>query len=284
MRGRLFVLILACAEMALAEAPTTSVRPLPRPLAQVLAPPAAEPTPTTLAPVTAPKPRPEALTATPAPVAEAVVAPAPVLTAAPPTPPKPRPADLVTSVASAPTAEAPAAKSSKKKGKKGSVCGDSDIRGEALSAIPAKYKGCGLDEPVRVTMVSDVALNPAATISCDTADALKKWVETGVRPAFGNRKVVELKVAASYICRTRNNVKGAKISEHGRGKAIDISGFVMSDGTLWTVANNYNSTIRKAHRAACGIFGTTLGPGSDGYHEDHLHFDIARYNSGTYCR
>ena len=191
---------------------------------------------------------------------------------------------MVTSVASAPSGDAPTAKSSRKKGKKGSVCGDSDVRGEALSAIPAKYKGCGVDEPVRVTMISDVALNPAATISCDTAEAMKKWVEKGMRPAFGNRTVVELRVAASYICRTRNNVKGAKISEHGRGKAIDISGFVMSDGTLWTVAGNYNATIRKAHKAACGIFGTTLGPGSDGYHEDHLHFDIARYNSGSYCR
>ena len=280
MRGRLFVLILACGGMALAEAPQSSVRPQPRPILQVPTLPAAEPTPATPAPVTMPKPRPPTLA--PAPQAPPVLAP--VLNAVPATPPKPRPANLVASVATAPTAEAPAAKSTRKKGKKGSVCGDSDIRGEALSAIPAKYKGCGLDEPVRVTMVSDVALNPAATISCDTAQALKTWVETGMRPAFGNRQVVELKVAASYICRTRNNVKGAKISEHGRGKAIDISGFVLSDGTLWTVAGNYNATLRKAHKAACGIFGTTLGPGSDGYHEDHLHFDIAHYNSGSYCR
>ena len=280
MRGRLFVLILACGGMALAEAPQSSVRPQPRPILQVPTLPAAEPTPATPAPVTMPKPRPPTLA--PAPQAPPVLAP--VLNAVPATPPKPRPANLVASVATAPTAEAPAAKSTRKKGKKGSVCGDNDIRGEALSAIPAKYKGCGLDEPVRVTMVSDVALNPAATISCDTAQALKTWVETGMRPAFGNRQVVELKVAASYICRTRNNVKGAKISEHGRGKAIDISGFVLSDGTLWTVAGNYNATLRKAHKAACGIFGTTLGPGSDGYHEDHLHFDIAHYNSGSYCR
>ena len=277
MRGRLFVLIAAFAGMALAEAPSSSVRPQPRPMAQVPALLAAEPTTAAVAPGTTPKARPTAIAPTP----QTSVAPVTSVTAAPPTPPKPRPENLVTSVAAATTAEMPAAKSSKKKSKKGSVCGDSDIRGEALSAIPAKYKGCGLDEPVRVTVVSDVALNPAATISCDTAEALKKWVEVGMRPAFGNRKVVELKVAASYICRTRNNVKGAKVSEHGRGKAIDISGFVMSDGTLWTVVDNYNSTIRKAHKAACGIFGTTLGPGSDGYHEDHLHFDVARYNSGT---
>ncbi|MFY9319919.1 extensin family protein, partial [Lentibacter algarum] len=42
--------------------------------------------------------------------------------------------------------------------------------------------------------------------------------------------------------------------------------------------------IRAAHKAACGPFGTTLGPGSDGYHEDHLHFDTARYSGGPYCK
>lgn len=258
MRGRVLflALTLALTGLAFAEAPTTSIRPEPRPDDLVVPDPVA-------------------------PQAEAPAAPA--LTV-PNTPPKHRPDNLVTTSA-APAPEVPAKKAPKKKaGKKGSVCGDNEIRGEALSAIPAKYKGCGLAEPVRVTGVAGVALNPAATISCDTAAALKQWVEKGMQPAFGNRQVVELKVAASYICRTRNNVKGAKISEHGRGKAIDISGFVMADGTTWTVLRNYNATIRKAHRAACGIFGTTLGPGSDGYHEDHLHFDIARYNSGSYCR
>ena len=33
-----------------------------------------------------------------------------------------------------------------------------------------------------------------------------------------------------------------------------------------------------------GIFGTTLGPGSDGYHEDHMHFDTAHQRGGAYCR
>jgi hypothetical protein len=38
------------------------------------------------------------------------------------------------------------------------------------------------------------------------------------------------------------------------------------------------------HRAACGTFGTTLGPGSDGMHEDHFHYDTARHRNGAYCR
>jgi hypothetical protein len=27
-----------------------------------------------------------------------------------------------------------------------------------------------------------------------------------------------------------------------------------------------------------------LGPGSDGFHEDHLHYDVARHGGGAYCR
>lgn len=166
---------------------------------------------------------------------------------------------------------------------KGTVCGDPDIRGEVLAPIKGKVKGCGLDQPVRVTSISGIRLNQPATVSCDTAAALKTWIERAMRPAMGRAEVVELRIAASYVCRPRNNKKGAKISEHGRGRAVDVAGFVFADGTEWSVLQNYNKQIRRAHKNACGIFGTTLGPGSDGFHEDHLHFDIAS-NRSPYCR
>lgn len=168
--------------------------------------------------------------------------------------------------------------------KSGYVCGDPDIRGEELARVTSKTKGCGIEEPVRVVAVDGIRLSTPATIDCTTASALKTWVQQGLRPAFGSREIVEIQIAASYICRPRNNVRGNKISEHGRGKAVDVSGIVFSDGKLVTVAQNYGRELRRAHKAACGIFGTTLGPGSDGYHEDHLHFDTAGYRSGPYCR
>lgn len=174
-------------------------------------------------------------------------------------------------------------------GKKGSVCGDRSIRGQTIPPIAAQVKGCGVAEPVRVTSIAGVKLSQAADIDCPTAIALKRWVEEGLQPQYKRNPVVQLQVAAHYICRPRNNIKGARISEHGRGRAIDISGFVLSDGSLITVASNYrgkareSQAMRAAHKAACGIFNTTLGPGSDGHHEDHLHFDTAR-GRGPYCR
>ena len=139
-------------------------------------------------------------------------------------------------------------------------------------------------EPVKITSVSGVVLNPAATLDCPTALALRAWVDQGLQPAFAPNDVVELRIFGSYICRSRNNARGAKISEHGRGKAVDIGAFVLGSGKTVNVVSNYNAQVRKAHKSACGIFGTTLGPGSDGYHEDHLHFDTASYRSGSYCR
>lgn len=172
--------------------------------------------------------------------------------------------------------------------KKGSLCGDRSIRGETMGRITAKVAGCGIEEPVKVTHVAGVKLSQAALMDCPTALALRTWVEKGLQPNFGRNPVVELKVAGHYVCRTRNHKKGAKVSEHGKGRAIDISGFTLANGKTISILKgwrgDYGKAIRAAHKAACGPFGTTLGPGSDGYHEDHLHFDTARYRSGPYCR
>jgi hypothetical protein len=174
------------------------------------------------------------------------------------------------------------------KPKKGGLCGDRRIRGQTVPPIPAKVKGCGIANPVKVTEVDGVALVPAATIDCDTAIALASWVRNGLKPAAGKRGVAQLNVAASYACRSRNNIRGARISEHGRGRAIDIAAVVLGNGQVLDVLRDYRRdagrVLRAAHKAACGPFGTTLGPGSDGYHENHLHFDTARHRGGPYCR
>ncbi|MCB1487682.1 MAG: extensin family protein, partial [Bauldia sp.] len=98
------------------------------------------------------------------------------------------------------------------------------------------------------------------------------------------------RVAASYSCRTRNNVPGAKLSEHAHGNAIDISAFQVS-GVGWVEVGKANTMGKRrflaaVRKSACGPFTTVLGPGSDGYHEDHLHFDVIRRGkngSSLYC-
>lgn len=175
--------------------------------------------------------------------------------------------------------------------RKGSVCGLPEVKGQALSRIAASVKGCGVAEPVRVTSVDGVRLSAPAIMDCPTARALSAWVHGAVIPVIGKQGggVAQLQVAADYTCRPRNNVKGAKISEHGRGKAIDISAIVLKNGTVLSVLTGWRDArqgpiLKALHKAACGPFGTVLGPSANHQHQDHLHLDTAGYRSGSYCR
>ncbi len=172
-----------------------------------------------------------------------------------------------------------------------SLCGDPTIKGEVLAPIAGKLPGCGLDKPVRVSSVDGVVLGQRSIMDCTTAKALRKWITGTVKPSVGRRGggVKSLSVSSHYSCRTRNSQPGAKISEHGKGHAIDISSINLNDGTKITVLDGWRDRrdgklLRKFHASACGPFGTVLGPESGRFHKDHFHFDTARHRSGPYCR
>lgn len=246
-----------------------------------------------------PLPRPETLALPTAPPPE-LAAPAPetVTAAAPPTAdprlagirPLPRP-----ELASAPMPSllAPTPRSTPKTGPglslKGSVCGVPGILGQEIAPIPAAVRGCGLDDGVKVTAISGIPFSQPLTIDCATAKAMKTWIDRGIVPAVGTRGggIARIEVFDTYACRPRNNVRGNKVSEHGRGKAIDFAGMKLRNGEIITVLNGWKSQprlLKAIHAAACGPFGTVLGPQSDRYHLNHIHVDTARYRSGAYCR
>lgn len=144
--------------------------------------------------------------------------------------------------------------------------------------------GCSLPVPVRLTGVrladgTVAAFNPPATLRCEAAVAVAAWMRDDIGPAVAamGTRLEAVKVADSYSCRPRNRVRGAKISEHGIGNAFDTYGFVLADKRVIEVKNGSMpldfQTAMKA--SACARFSTVLGPGSDGYHEDHIHVDLA---------
>jgi len=173
----------------------------------------------------------------------------------------------------------------------GAVCGDVAIQGEAIGAVPGRIAGCGVENAVRISSVSGIGLSVKSTMDCGTARALKTWIDGSAKPALSSKGggLREIRVAAHYACRRRNNAKTGKISEHGKGRAIDISGFRLADGSEVTVLKGWNArstrkALRRMHKDACGPFGTVLGPKANKFHLDHFHFDTARYRSGSYCR
>ena len=279
-RAALLVALCLGPAPAAAQGLETSLRPLARPVASLATSGAVAPSAVTDAASVRPRLRPVRTAAAEPDYLTAVAFAVPR--------PPPRPRGLATgnderAIVTAAAVLVPPSKTMTRS-KKGSVCGDPSIRGEVLAPITARIKGCGVAEPVRVTSVAGVRLSEAAIMDCPTASALKAWVNKGLKPAFPKTDVVELRVAAHYSCRPRNNQTGAKISEHGKGRAIDLAAIVLDDGRVLTVGDDWGNTLRRVYKAACGIFGTTLGPGSDGYHEEHMHFDTARYRAGSYCR
>ncbi len=175
--------------------------------------------------------------------------------------------------------------------RKGAICGDLEIQGEVVGRVTGNLRGCVIENAVRVREVAGIGLSQRSVMDCQTASALKNWMEGSAIPAFSRKGggLQSVKVAAHYSCRTRNNQKGAKLSEHGKGRAIDISAFRLSNGTEVSVLKGWNApayrnAMRRIHRDACGPFGTVLGPNANRFHRDHFHFDTARYRSGSYCK
>ena len=123
-----------------------------------------------------------------------------------------------------------------------------------------------------------VKIRPAATLRCGMARELAAFLRDDAAPAAeaSGSKLARLDIAGSYQCRGRNGASGGKMSEHGRANAVDLSGFAFADGKELGVfsADLPKAFADKVKAAACGRFNTVLGPGSDGFHETHLHIDL----------
>nr|WP_323781839.1 extensin family protein [Amylibacter sp.] len=175
--------------------------------------------------------------------------------------------------------------------KKGSVCGIKGIRGYSVKRVRGKG-GCGIDQPVKITEIDGVKLTREALVGCDAARALYGWVQQKAKPTVGRRGggLAKIQVIAGYSCRNRNSAKGGRLSEHAKGNAIDISGFILKNGTSMSVLRDWRSTgsgptLKRLHKTACGPFKTVLGPNANRFHQDHFHFDVAKHRGGgSYCR
>ncbi|MEO0621127.1 MAG: extensin family protein [Pseudomonadota bacterium] len=172
------------------------------------------------------------------------------------------------------------------------ICRDPRLEGERIDPIRHATLPCGIAAPVKLHRVAGVRLSTPAKLTCGTARAVADWV-TGIlipaaRETMGSSPA-ELRVAGSYVCRTRNHQPGARISEHGLGRAIDFSAVSLADGRQVSVFADWGvgdagRLLRRMHSGACGLFTTVLGPGSDAFHDDHFHFDTAARGGEPYCR
>jgi hypothetical protein len=148
---------------------------------------------------------------------------------------------------------------------------------------------CGVPEVVRLEAVvlpdqSRVAIAPPAVLRCTMAEAIVSWVreEAAPRALDLGASLKTIANLASFDCRGRNRILGAKLSEHGKGNALDIRALKLADGRVVELTDpQVPKDFREGLRASvCARFMTVLGPGSDGYHEDHVHVDLAERRGG----
>jgi hypothetical protein len=157
---------------------------------------------------------------------------------------------------------------------------------------PVNGKGtCGMTKPFKVAAVSGgfVEFKPKATLSCPLVANVEAWFHEAIQPAamawYGS-PVIEIKQISAYSCRTMNAQPGTPISEHAFGNALDIASFRFADGREvdfkggWKGKPEEQGFLRAVHAGACERFSTVLAPGSNAFHYDHIHVDLARRASG----
>jgi hypothetical protein len=172
---------------------------------------------------------------------------------------------------------------------------------------------CGIAAPIKVTAIGarkSVKVDPPAILNCALAAAAVRWMDKKIQvPALAElgETVVEIRNAASYACRRRNNKKDGKLSEHALGNALDVSSFTLSSGKIVSVLKGWRGQkndslieqvvskvvpretaesrfLKHAHAGACEVFSTILGPEADQYHVDHFHLDLGRGGRYLVCR
>jgi hypothetical protein len=173
---------------------------------------------------------------------------------------------------------------------------EADCRRE-LKRIGATYQDlppigdgnyCGIDYPVKLAQLSgDIAIKPAATLSCQMALQVAKWTKHELGPSTRRRYFTGVKAihqASSYSCR---KIRGSRtMSEHSKGNALDIMRIELDSGRKIGVkkpgffAFREKGLLNNVRADACGYFSTVLGPGYDRDHKDHFHFDIAKRRNG----
>jgi hypothetical protein len=147
---------------------------------------------------------------------------------------------------------------------------------------------CGYDDGVVWTPggARKIRYAPAAPpLACALAAGLVLWEREVVEPSAEHRlraRVVAIDHYGSYSCRRMYGRPTGDWSEHARARALDVAGFLLSDGRHVTLARDWTRKgpeslfLHDVRDGACRLFATVLSPDYNAAHRDHLHLDEAK--------
>src|SRR6185437_2190758 len=105
-------------------------------------------------------------------------------------------------------------------------------------------EACGGSDMLRLeaALRSDgarIELKPAPVLRCEFAESVAAWLRDEAAPRV-EKLGAPLRTVETYDdfeCRGRNRVAGAKLSEHGKGNAVDLRAFVLADGRAFELTD-----------------------------------------------
>ena len=152
--------------------------------------------------------------------------------------------------------------------------------------------GCGIPHGVVVLRgPTGVAYDPPITVDCTLARALGRVEEIVQEEAELHLKAPIARIGnlGGFSCRPRNTRKGASLSAHAFGSAVDLSSFHPAKGAAAIVARDWADAPRTTparddrQRFLHGVFTRlrrheadltyTVGPDFNRAHHDHFHVD-----------
>ena len=147
-------------------------------------------------------------------------------------------------------------------------------------------EGCGIDQAVRVKQ-SAIPWNRAALMSCPLASTIWDFETQVVQPAakrYFGRQVRKISHMGTYNCRgEKGSGHESRLSQHSFGRAIDVAGFELDDGTAISVLKDWRAPGPKSDflhdvaKGACKVFNMVLTPNTNPLHRDHMHMDLGPY-------
>lgn len=156
---------------------------------------------------------------------------------------------------------------------------------DLIAQAEAGKDGCTLQNGVRLISTTVELVRPVE-LTCPMALRLVQFEKEVLMPeaqrVFG-QPLGQINHAGGFTCK-RMTGNGSRISEHGHGRAIDIWGFFLRDGTRISVDQHFRSRgregdyLRNVNKAACRYFSVVLGPNADAAHAKSFHWDVGQWS------
>jgi hypothetical protein len=187
----------------------------------------------------------------------------------------------------------------------GDACrSDLKAAGVKFSSLPDQKavdkNGCGIPHGVIVMKgPTGVVYDPPIMVDCTMARALSSIEKIVQEEAETNlhSKIARIANLGAFACRPRNYRKGASLSAHAFGSAIDISAFHPVKGTPAIVLRDYPDTPRAAaaqddrRKFLHAVFQRlrregdltyAVGPDFNAIHRNHFHLDRGGWHFWTH--